>query len=100
MYQYQHCSRELWVEGSSCRARPLTGWIQDVEGPRCLEGEVRSTGEVLLGALRRVAGRPKASMSQVAIVRLVAKGAVPVVGFRRKKHVEEAVDTAKLQNRP
>ena len=36
-------------------------------------------------------------MAQVAVAWLIAKSAVPVVGFRKKRHVEEAVAAAKLQ---
>ncbi len=51
----------------------------------------------LLETLRSIAEGLGATMAQVALAWLVAKGSVPVVGFRRRRHVEEAFKAARLR---
>ncbi len=51
---------------------------------------------VLQEALRRVAEEQGVSMATVAIAWVIAKGAVPIVGVRRKRHVDSLIEAAEL----
>ena len=56
-----------------------------------------SKDEDLRSALRSVAQDLGITMAQVAIAWVISKGAIPVVGFRKVEHVEQAAEAAEIK---
>ncbi len=52
--------------------------------------------ERLLGAIKTVAEEEGVSMATIAIAWIINKGIIPIVGARRKKHIDSLIEAAEL----